>query len=227
MAAGVACRVLRPARDRKIPPAAVARARRREHHRVLAVREQVRAWRRLVGSGEATRNRAHEVSHVGRRLDLLGARPGYGHVARRPLLQQQLGGLHDRLAVEARSHRAAVQHVRDRDDRHALVVRHVGPHGGDRLVLQQSLGRVVERLVEPVRTACAEALEPRQVLRRRGGVDHRRQRRRIGRDHEVLAEPALQAQPRHPEVRVLVRGLEIARVEGRLEMPHGTPRVAA
>ena len=51
-------------------------------------------------------------------------------------------------------------------------------------------------------------------MRRGLGIDHRRQRRRVRSDHCVLAEPALQPEPRHAEVRVLIGELEVARVVG-------------
>ena len=49
-------------------------------------------------------------------------------VARRALLQQQLGRLHGDVGMEAFAHAAVEQRVGDGDDAHALVMRHVGAH---------------------------------------------------------------------------------------------------
>ena len=48
------------------------------------------------------------------------------HQLRDALLQQQLGGLDARIGVEPLLHRRAVQQVVERDQAHALVVRHEG-----------------------------------------------------------------------------------------------------
>ena len=53
-------------------------------------------------------------------------------VARHALLQQQFGRLHARVGVEAHHHRIAEERVRQRDQRHALVVREIGPDDGPR-----------------------------------------------------------------------------------------------
>ena len=77
-------------------------------------------------------------------------------VARRALLQQQLGRLDDRLGVEARAHHAVEQRVGDGHDRHALVVGHVGAHDRPGLAFRQAGRREVERLVEAVAAAPAD-----------------------------------------------------------------------
>ena len=94
------------------------------------------------------------------------------------------------------------------------MVCHVSAHEAGVVAFRETGDRVVERLVESVSPAGAEGGEPREVLGRRGGVDHRRQGGRVGRDHQVLAEAALQPQARNAEVRVLIRQLEVTRVEG-------------
>ena len=114
----------------------------------------MRARDRIVRRIEAAPRRRHELADVGDRPHLLGARPGDGDASRRPLLEQELGRLDHRLGVEAGAHRPVVEGVGDRDQRHALVVRHVGPHDRDRLVLGQTRRGVVERLV-PAETAAA------------------------------------------------------------------------
>ena len=196
------------------PAAAVAAAGRRQHHRRSgrwradacgAADRTSEVNRRAVGTPPvAQRARAPRTSSPRGRIT--------GDVARRALLQEQLGGLHHRLAVEALAHAAVEQHVGERDERHALVVRHVGADHRDARALGEARARVVERLVEAVRAPAARARELDEVARRRGGIDHRRQRRRVRRDHQVLAEPALEPEPGHAEARVLVGEVEVAHV---------------
>ena len=99
----VAGGVFAPARNSQIAPPAVAGAGRREHHRVTAVGEQVRLRRRswaerrcrIVGSSRSRDRRAG--------LDLLHPGPNGRDIARRPLLQQELGCLNDRLGMKPAS----------------------------------------------------------------------------------------------------------------------------
>ncbi len=72
-APAVARRVLAPAGDREVAPAAVARSRRRHHHRVPAVGQQVRPARRAgaaTGSGGASAARVRERSLAARASSL-------------------------------------------------------------------------------------------------------------------------------------------------------------
>ena len=76
----VARDVLAPARDLEAAAAAVARPRRRQHHRIAPVGEQMRPANRIVGRRELTEHRRLELPGVGGRLDLLDPRPGDGDV---------------------------------------------------------------------------------------------------------------------------------------------------
>lgn len=116
-----------------------------------------------------------------------------------PLLQQQLGGPHPRIPVEAVAHQPVEQHGVEAEHRHALMVGHEALHHRVALVVQQPAGRVVHRLVESVVTAGSQPGEVREVVEGRPGVDHRREPRGIGRDDQVIAEPAHQPQPGHAE----------------------------
>ncbi len=161
------------------------------------------------------------------RSDLLGARARDGDAARCAFLEQQLRRLDHRHGVEAGAHRTLVERVGDRDHGHALVVGHEGANDGDRLALGKSRGRVVEGFVPAEAAAPAGVGESREVLNRGSWIHHRRERRRIGRDHHFLAEPALQAESRDPEIRVLVGELEIARVVPRFRDAPGNAAFGA
>ena len=149
----VARRVLAPPGHRQIAPAAVARARRREHHRVAAVREQVGGGRRAVRGDEPPPAGRLDVPDFGGRLRLRRPGTGHRHVTRRALLQQQLRRLDDGLGMEPRPHHAVEQRIGDGDDRHALMVRHEGPHDRDGLSFRHADRRVVQGLVEAVAAA--------------------------------------------------------------------------
>ena len=110
----------------------------------------MRPGNRIVGRRELTKGRCSEVSGMGGRLDFLDPRPGDRDIPRRALLQEQLGGLDDGLRVEPRGHRALAQHVRQREEGHPLMVRHVGAHDRHRRTLGDARSRIVERLVETV-----------------------------------------------------------------------------
>ncbi len=97
----VARHVLAPAGHGHVAPAAVAGSRGGHHDRVAPVRQQVRPRDRVVRRGETTEDRRHEIAHVGGALHLFGARPRHEHIARHPLLEQQLRRLDDRVGMEA------------------------------------------------------------------------------------------------------------------------------
>ena len=101
---------------------------------------------------ESTQCGRDDVPHVRGDAHLLAAGPSHGDRARCSLLKQKLGRLDHGVCVEAVLHKPVVEHISQRNDGHPLVVRHVGFHHGHLLVLGQSSGRVVERLVEPVGT---------------------------------------------------------------------------
>jgi hypothetical protein len=183
--------------------------------------------RRAEAPGGERRRRRQGARRLGR------PRLGHRRVARHALLQQQLRRLHARVLVEARDHHVVLQQVRERHQDHALVVGHVRLHhlaasglGRPRVldvgVGPQALG-VVDRLVEAVLAREPLALEAVQVRDRRLRVDERRQRRGVGRHHQVVGQAALQAQPGHAEGLVLVVALAVGDRVGGLGDAQGTP----
>ena len=58
--------------------------------------------------------------------------------------------------MKALAHLARLQSIRDRDDRHALMMRHVGPHDCDTLILGQSRTSKIERLKKAIAAARAQ-----------------------------------------------------------------------
>ena len=93
-----------------------------------------------------------------------------------------------------------MQDVGQRGDRHALVVRHDRAHDRGFLAFTQARGGEVDGLPESVGPERPGRGQPSEVSRRRGGIDHRGERRRVGRDDEVLGEPALQPEAATPKL---------------------------
>ena len=219
----VAGRVLAPARQRQIAPAAVSRAGRGEHGGVAAVREQMRGGRRLMRGDEPPSAGRFDVAGAGGRLHFRRPKARRRDVARHALLQQQFGRLDDRLGMEARPHRAVEQSVGDGDDRHALMMRHEGAHDRDAFALGHARRRVIQRLVEAVAPLRADLGQPRQIGHRRARIDHRRQRGGVGRDDPLFAEAALQPEAGNAEIRILIGQLQIAGVVGGFGYAPGQP----
>ena len=138
------------------------------------------------------------------------------YIARRALLQQELGRLHLRLRVEALAHLGIHERVRNCNHCHPLMVRHEGAHDGNFNSLRQAARGVIQRLVEAVTAPRADRRQTRKIACRGMRLDHSSERGGVRRDHRVFAEAAFEAQARHAEVRILVGELQIARVIGRL-----------
>ncbi len=156
-----------------------------------------------------------------------GSWMGHGHISRRPFVQQQFGGLHHGVGVEARTHPAVEQHIGGRCDGHSLVVRHEGLDDDDIGSFRQSGTCVVECFVESVRAQCAYSGKVRVVLHRRLRVDHGCQTRCIRGDDQILAQATLEPEARHAEVGILIGELQIARAIGRFgNSPRNVQRCA-
>ena len=150
-------RVGTPAGDREIAPPAVSGAGRRQHHGVVAVRQQSRARRGVVRGVQRPGQRRDHVVGLGALAGLRDPRDRHRNVARRSLLQQQLRGPDARFRVKPPAHPAVLQRVGERHDGHALVVSHVGAHDRKRLSRRQAPRRVVHSLVEAVATLGGDA----------------------------------------------------------------------
>ncbi|MNN29878.1 hypothetical protein D3C81_1434990 [compost metagenome] len=152
---------------------------------------------------------------------------GQGDIPWHAFLQQQFAGLDHRFAVEARAHPAILQGIGDGDDGHALVVGHEAVHQRHAFIVRQPRAGEVQRLVEAVAALRAHLLQAGVVAPRRLRIDHGRQAGRVGGDHHVLGQPALEPEPRHAEVGVLVGELQVARVVGGLGDAPGNAQRAA
>jgi len=122
-------------RHADVAPAAVTRASRRDHHRVATVRQQMHLRRGVVRRVQAADIGWRYILDPRGRMHFLHPRVDHRNVAWSALLQQQLGGLHARLRVKPAAHDPVQQHVRDGDDRHALVMGHVRAHDDEARVV--------------------------------------------------------------------------------------------
>ena len=123
-APGIARRILAPARHREVAPATVSAARVRDGDVVVAVRQKMHLGRGRVRRGEHAKV-AIDLERPVRCERNLGRMREDRRQARDAFLKQQLRRLERRRRHEPLLHRAIEQHVRDREERHALVVGHV------------------------------------------------------------------------------------------------------
>ena len=118
--------------------------------------------------------------------DFFRAWSRHRHVARRTFLEQEFGGPDHRLGVETVPHHPIVQDIRDRDQRHALMMRHIGPHDGDVFSFGHPCAGVIQRLIKPIGSPAAGLGESGKVLRRRRGIDHGRECSGVWRDDDIV-----------------------------------------
>ena len=200
-----------PARDRQVAAAAVAAARAIHHHVVAPVRKQLQCRPARIGIGEHAQL---GLGHLGRGTERrqLARLQQSRRRTRHALLQQQQGRLQLRVGRKTALHGAAKQEVGERQQAHALVMGHEGTDGGAGLAARQPGRREVHGLVHAVATFHAHCRQLPQVFASRRRRDHQRERRRIGRNHAVFRQSALQAQARHAEGAVLIVEMHVHRV---------------
>ena len=158
----------RSSRSRQPPPALVTTDTSRPFERVCACGKTVCGVRyRRTGSGGGARH-----SHV------VGGRADDGRAPRaaRRSCSSSSVALHARVGVEALHHAVVEQRVRQRDERHALVVGHEGAHDGRRRPDRRSTSRRLRaRLVKstaskkpysPSRPIAGQPAQVRGALRR-------------------------------------------------------------
>ncbi len=92
-------------------------------------------------------------------------------------LQEQLSRLHDRLAVKTMLHHFVVEQVVERNQTHALMMRHVGSHRRTPFTFLDSLRRIVECLIKAVAGKRALVLEHSQILHRLSRLNERGENR--------------------------------------------------
>ena len=211
----VAQQVVARARDADVAPAAPARTIGAQRDAVAAVREQVRRRQRHHARHELAQHAGHAtLARVGRGL---GRRfEQHRDLTWRTLVQQRADGLDVRVRHAPTARRAVEQHVGDRDDAHALVVRHEGVDAGEAAGVVLATGAEVERLDETVAGARRQRLHQREVRDREVRRDLCRECSRIRRDHELVGRCAAQCRARHALRRVLIGERVVARRVGRL-----------
>ena len=191
-----------------------------------------------LGVGEARVRRAEAADGRGgdgRRHPRLLGRPGLkdGRPAGHALLQQQLGGLHPQIGMEALHHAVAEEGVGQSDDGHALVM---GQERADDDAVRGGRARrglfgpvvgIVDGFVIAVGPFQPGAGEQPQVAGGPGRVEHGRQRGRVRGHHELVAQAPFQAQPGNAEGLVLVIVMPVHEVIGRLRDAPGQPALPA
>ena len=207
----VARRIFPPSRDGQILPAAAAAAGVGHHHVIVPVRQQLHLRRRRGRRGDDA-HRHLRVGDIGTRARELRHMREYIDRLRDALLQQEQRRLELRIGQEALLHRTIAQQIVQRQQAHALVMRHERAHDLARLAARQTRRRVVDRLVKPEATCRAVRSQALQVRARRFRSHHQRQGARVRRDDDILGETALQSQSGHAERPVLIVAIGIDRV---------------
>ena len=214
-APGVSRGILAPSRHGPAAAQAVACAGIRDHHAVVAIREQMR-----------DRRGRHDPMHVSlevRRLGI-GARHGilgFYHLgsigkAHGALLQQQFGSPDHRHGMEPCLHHAAVHRIVERHQRHALVMCHEGTdHDGILGIRHAPLGEV-DRFIEAVAPTGTQRRERPEVLDGLERLEHGSERGGVRRHDALRTETPLQAEGGKSESRILVRQFAVTHVVRRL-----------
>ena len=155
-------------------------------------------------------HRRYQIANVGGHVHFLGSRASDSDIARSSLLQKQLGCMDDRLGMEAGAHCAAMESIIDRNQRHPLVVSHVGPDDRNRLALRKACRRVIQCLIESKCAAPSRLGKTFIVFCGRLGIEHRSQRGCVWCNNSIFAETAFESQSGNSKVRVLIGELKIA-----------------
>ncbi len=204
------CDVVVPA----VPPAAVA-----HHDRVRLVAEEGDLRLRGVGQIHLAHHRAFQLG-IRQRLVGAGCLRLLEHEAPgNPLVQEELRRADHRVGVKAAPPQVRGERVGERHEPHAHVVRHVALD--DRVALARGGPGVVDGVAEAVRAEGPFPLYRGEVGERPFRIDHRGERRRVGGDDEVAAEPAFERQVGHAERAVLVGLGRIPEVVGAFARPPG------
>ena len=214
-AVAVAQRVVAPARHVERSPAAHSGAIGAQRDGVAAVRQQVRrleTGRRRIDDAWLEHRQRFAFGRF-RRCARIGAADD---LPWRALVQQRHMGFDQRRAGKPAPRRVVAQHVAQRHQRHALVVRHEVAHDAERLAFRLPRHGEIDRVEEAAVAARTERFEQAQVSHRIGRRHQRRHRARIGRDHAVGRWRAAQGQARHTKGRVLVGQRVVLREVGRL-----------
>ena len=159
--AAVLARIRDPPRHRLPVPARIARAGRRQHDRIVPVRQQHRRPIGLQRIDDGADLRPVQLLHLGRLAFLrLALHRQDRDLPGRLFLQQELRRLDHRIGMEARAQPAVEDDVRDGGDRHALMVGHVVVDDRAGFALRHPRRREIDRVVETVAAERAELLQP-------------------------------------------------------------------
>ena len=214
----VTCRVLAPACDGEVVPAAVAAPGIADHHVIAAIRQKLHFGYRRIGRGDDAHRhlrRRRGRADIGERRRLLEVRGDLGQ----PFLQQQHRRQELRVGREPALHRSTAQQIGEREHAHALVVRHERADRYRRLRARQPRRRVIDRFVKTVAAFGADRRQPLQVHRRRLGRDHQGHHRCVRRNDDIVAQSAFQPDAGDAERAVLVVERRVDRVIAGLRHP--------
>ena len=219
----VAGGVFAPARHRHFAQAAVTTSSVAQHHVVAPIRQHLHCRARAVGIAENAQPCFGCMRGGGRCRDFTGMRMEHAG-AWDAFLQQQHGRLEFRIGTKSTLHRLVAQQIEQRQQTHALVMRHERSHQRTLLPARYARRGVVDRFVVAETADNAFGSHALQVLACSLGRDHQRHHAGVWRDHQVLRQPTLQPETGHTERTILIIH---ARIDGVVAAFGNTPRHVA
>ena len=168
----------------------------------------------LMRRGKSPHERRYHVSYLYCGINFFRTEARHRHITRRPFLEQEFSRSDNRFGMKAAPHCSIVQDIRDRDQRHALMVRHIGPYDRHVFSRRYPYPRVIQGFIESVSSTPSGLSEAPETLYRLHRIDHRGEGSGIRRDNHILTEASFEAQTRHTKTGILIRQVEIARMIG-------------
>ena len=223
-APAIARRILAPAGDGKIAPAAVAAARAADHDMIAAIGQEVDFGGARVGIGDEAHESFADLGELPRlaQFKLFGEHlgGGVGHA----LLQEQVRSPERWAQEETPLHRAVQQPIRQGEQAHPLMMGHVRADGDTGPARRQTRRSVIHCLVKSVSAFASFGGEEFKILAGFAGRNHQGHRRGVRSNHEIFRQAAFQTKARHAEGAVLVIQMHVGAVVAGFG---NTPRDAA
>ena len=124
-------------------------------------------------------------------------------------LKQWLNGTHARVGMKTALDRITVQKVVQRQETHALMMRHVGSHDHPTLAFTTRLTAIVHRFVVAIVVQETQPGQASQVLQGLMRRNVHRQKGGIGRDDKLLLQATFKSELRYAKGLVLIGFVEV------------------
>ncbi|OAG75122.1 hypothetical protein Amal_03708 [Acetobacter malorum] len=98
------------------------------------------------------------------------------------------------------SHNPVQNRIGDRENGHALMVRHVSADKGHSLVLGDALGRIIQRFKKAIAPLCAGFFQNGEIGNSFLRINHCGQQRGVGCHNHILRQTTLEPQSRNAKI---------------------------